>query len=170
MMETEYSSPSLANLFGLEYVVLRKPTPFDTTTLNYNWQLWNTNAFSIYTNSTDKIDEVSAKHAVVSVIRFLKRMGIIKKYTAHSGYIASVIKEEDLLPIKTETAGIYRKLKSPGDSIERGDILAEILDPYEGAVISKITSPTDGIIFFAYNSPMIMESVVAYKIIKRLHQ
>lgn len=170
MMQTDYSNPNLANLFGLEYVVLRKPKPFDTTTLNYNWQVWNTNAFSVYTNSTDEIDEVSAKHAVVSVLRFLKRMGVIKKYTAHNGYIASIIKEEELLPIRTETAGIYRKLKKPGDFVERGDILAEILDPYEGVVISKIISPIDGIIFFAYNSPMIMESVIAYKIIKRLHQ
>ena len=170
MMKTEYSSPSLANLFGLEYVVMRNPKPIDTTTLNYNWQLWNTNAFSIYTNCTDKIDEQSARHAVVSVLRFLKRMGILKKYTVHSGYIASILEEEDLMSVRTDKAGIYKRIKNPGDSIERGDIIGEILDPYEGEVISQIEAPTDGIIFFAYNSPMIMENVVVYKIIRRLHQ
>ena len=30
MIETGYQSPSLANLFGLQYVVIRKPKPFDT--------------------------------------------------------------------------------------------------------------------------------------------
>ena len=29
------------------YVVMRKPEPIDTTTLNYNWQVWETNAFSV---------------------------------------------------------------------------------------------------------------------------
>ena len=53
MMETGYQSPSLANLFGMPYVVIRKPKPYDTTTLNYNWQLWKTNAFSVYTKETD---------------------------------------------------------------------------------------------------------------------
>ena len=38
---------SLGNLFGLPYVVMRKPAPIDTTTLNYNWQIWETNAFTV---------------------------------------------------------------------------------------------------------------------------
>lgn len=169
MMETGYQSPSLANLFGLKYVVIRKPKPFDTVTLNYSWQMWNTNAFSVYTNATDQIYELSAKHAVVAVLRFLTRMGIIK-YNSHSGYIASVINEDDLKSVKTEAAGIYRRIKNPGDAVERGDVLAEILDPYEGEVISQILSPTDGVIFFAHTSPLVMENVVVYKIIRRIHE
>ena len=39
MMETGYQSASLANLFGLPFVVVRKPQPIDTATLNYNWQM-----------------------------------------------------------------------------------------------------------------------------------
>lgn len=138
-------------------------------TLNYNWQMWDTNAFSLYTNATDQIDEVSANHAVVAVLRFLTRMGVIK-YTSHSGYIASVLKEDDLLSVKTKTGGMYRRLKNPGDGVERGDVLGEIIHPYEGTVLEQIISPTDGIIFFAHKSPMVMEDVVTYKIIRRLHQ
>ena len=36
IMNTGYQTASLGNLFGLPYVVMRKPTPIDTTTLNYN--------------------------------------------------------------------------------------------------------------------------------------
>ncbi len=169
MMETGYQSPSLANLFGLKYVLIRKPKPFDTATLNYNWQMWNTNAFSIYTNATEQIDEISAKRAVVAVLRFLTRMGIIK-YNSHSGYIASVINEENLKSIISQSSGIYRRLKNPGDAVERGDVLAEILDPYEGEVISQVISPTDGIIFFAHTSPLVIENMVVYKIIRRIHE
>lgn len=61
MMETGRQSPSLANLFGLPYVVIRTPQPYDTTTLNYNWQLWDTSAFSVYTSATDRIDQASAR-------------------------------------------------------------------------------------------------------------
>ena len=169
MMETGYQSPSLANLFGLQYVLIRKPTPSDTATLNYNWQMGSTNAFSVYTNSTDKIDEKSAKHAVVAVLRFLTRMGIIK-YNCHNGYISSVINEEILKSVISETSGIYRRLKNPGDSVERGEILGEVLDPYEGKAISQIISSTDGIIFFVHTSPLVMENEVVYKIIRRIHE
>lgn len=169
MMETGYQNPSLANLFGLKYVLIRKPTPSDTATLNYNWQMGSTNAFSVYTNSTDKIDEKSAKHAVVAVLRFLTRMGIIK-YNCHNGYISSVINEEILKSLISETSGIYRRLKNPGDSVERGEILGEVLDPYEGKAISQIISSTDGIIFFAHTSPLVMENEVVYKIIRRIYE
>lgn len=61
MMETGYQNASLANLFGMPYVVVRKPRPIDTKTLNYNWQNEMTAAFSVYTNKNDEIDETSAE-------------------------------------------------------------------------------------------------------------
>lgn len=146
MMETGYQSASLANLFGLQYVVIRKPKPMDTATLNYSWQMNGTNAFSIYTNATDTIDDKSARQAVSSVLRFLTRMGILK-YNNHSGYIASVINEHELLAVKTYDGGFYRRLKSPGDPVFHGDIIGEVIDPFEGFVKSQIVSQTDGIVF-----------------------
>ena len=92
MMDTGYQNASLANLFGLPYVVIRQPQPIDTATLNYNWQIWNTNAFSVYSSATAQIDERAARMAVASVLRFLTRMGILR-YTSHSGYIASVLRD-----------------------------------------------------------------------------
>lgn len=169
MMETGFQNPSLANLFGLPFVVIRKPKPMDTTTLNYNWQMSGTSAFSLYTHCSDYVDDTSARQAVASILRFLTRMGIIK-YNNHSGYIAEVINEDDLLPIMTDTAGFYRRLKEPGDAVYRGDVLGEIIDPYSGEAASKVLSPTEGLIFFAYTEPTVMEDEVVYKVIRRLHE
>jgi predicted deacylase len=169
MMETGHHSTSLANLFGLPFVVTRKPEPVDTATLNYNWQLSGTNAFSIYTSATDNIDEKSASQAVSSVLRFLTRMGIIK-YNCHSGYIASVIEEHSLMPIRSSVSGIYRPLKHPGDEVKYGEIISEIIDPMEGEVISQVTAPSDGIIFFAHTKPLVIQNCVVYQLIRRMHE
>lgn len=169
MMETGYQSPSLANLFGLPYVVIRKPRPYDTTTLNYNWQLSKTNAFSVYTTETAEIDEKAAKQAVAGVLRFLTRMGIIK-YNSHSGYIASVIEEQDLMPISAGKAGIYRRYKHAGDEIARDEVLAEILDPCEGTVLQTITAPIEGVVFFSHKAPLVNQNEIVYEIIKRFHE
>ncbi|MGN0160337.1 MAG: M14 family metallopeptidase [Lachnospiraceae bacterium] len=169
MMETGFQSASLANLFGTPYVLIRKPKPFDTATLNYNWQMNGTNAFSLYTSSTENIDDKSARQAVSSVLRFLTRMGILK-YNNHSGYIASVIHEEDLMPISTRSAGIYKHYKQPGDPVFHGDVIGEITDPYDGEVLDTVVSPTDGIVFFAHTAPMVMENAVVYKVIRRMHE
>ena len=168
MMETGYQSTSLANLFGLPYVVIRPPRPYDTATLNYNWQLWHTNAFSVYTAATDQIDEPSARQAVDSVLRFLNRVGLVR-YHCHNGYIASVIREDELVSVLSPTGGVYLSRKAPGSEVTRGETLAEITDPYTGESLARIPSPADGIIFFAYHQPLVMEHAVIYKIIKHAH-
>jgi predicted deacylase len=169
MMETGYQNTSLANLFGLPYVLTRKPQPIDTGTLNYNWQLNGTNAFSVYTSATDYIDEKSAKQAVSSVLRFLTRMGIIK-YNCHNGFIATTLEEELLMSIRADVSGIYRRFKEPGEEVTFGDLLAEVVDPIEGEVISQIIAPSDGIIFFAHGKPLVIENCTVYKLIRRLHE
>ena len=169
MMDTGFQNPSLANLFGMPYVIIRNPRPIDTATLNYNWQVWNTNAFSLYTCETDRIDEESARMAVAAVLRFLTRMGVLR-YTSHGGYIASVVKEDDMYNVKNTAPGIFRRLAEPGSEVHRGDVLAEITDPLEGEITARVLSPTDGIIFFAYKKPLVMEQAIVFKIIRRLHE
>ena len=169
MMETGYQNASLANLFGLPYVVIRKPTPLDTKTLNYNWQDEMTAAFSVYTNKNDTIDDRSARQAVASVLRFLTRMGIIR-YESHSGYISHVIMEKDLTDVHTLSGGIFEGLVSPGEDVRYGHALAEIIDPYEGFVKETLLAPTDGIVFFAHTEPLIAEGAIAYRLIHRLHE
>ena len=169
MMETGYQNTSLANLFGLPYVIVRKPRPIDTKTLNYNWQNEMTAAFSIYTDKCEEIDEKSARSAVSAVLRFLTRMGIIK-YESHSGYISHVIMDEDLTNIHTMSSGIYRKLAVLGEYVKYKQVIGEVLDPFEGHTIEQIQSPTEGIIFYAHKEPLVNESEIVYRIVHRLHE
>ena len=71
MQPTGKESASLANLFGLPYVITSKQRSFDVKTLNYNWQINGTDAFSVYSGDTGHINEFSAKQAVSAVLRFL---------------------------------------------------------------------------------------------------
>lgn len=169
MMKTCKENTSLANLFGLPYVVLRTPSAMDQSTLNYNWQVGGTAAFSVYTNATESIDEQSAEQGVSAVLRFLSRMGIIK-YRCHGGYMGTIIDEDDMMNVKCSAAGIYRAMKKCGDEVEKGDLLAQVVHPYEGTVISEVRAPADGILFFAHESPLVMENTVVFKMIKRLHK
>lgn len=168
MMDTGYQNASLANLFGLPYVVIRKPRPIDTTTLNYNWQVWERNAFSVYTNKTDSIDEQSAQQAVSAILRFLNRMGILR-YNCHGGFISSTIHEDELMSVVSDVPGIFLRRKNAGEEVQVGDVLAEIIDPLEGEIREQILAPSDGVIFFAHDEPLVMEHSTVFKLIKRLH-
>lgn len=169
MMETGYQNTSLANLFGLPYVVVRKPSPLDTKTLNYNWQNDMTAAFSLYSRRNDTIDDESARQTLSAVLRFLTRMEIIR-YESHSGFISHIIMEDDLTDVYVEKGGIFRGLVKPGEYVRYGYPIAEIRDPYEGFIKEAIIAPTSGIVFFAHTEALISQGDMAYRLIHRLHQ
>lgn len=168
MMETGKESVSLANLFGMPYVLTGMNRAFDGVTLNYNWQELGTQAFSIYSATTETIDDKSAMMAVSSVLRFLTRMGIIK-YDCHGGYISTTLREQELVSIRAEEAGFFRKIVSVDQEVKRGDVLAEIINPMDGSVKASILAPTDGIVFFCQDAPMVFQNTVVYKMIRRMH-
>lgn len=169
MMETGKENKSLANLFGMPFVILRNPTPLDKTTLNYNLQLSGTSAFSVYTESKEQIDEESANMGVSAVLRFLSRMGLVK-YKCLGGAMGVTINEDDMMNVRSPSAGIYRSVCEIGSETSKGDVLAQIYHPYDGEVIGEITAPVDGIVFFAHNKPLIAERELAFKIVKRMHK
>lgn len=169
LTEEGSESTSLANLFGMPYVLTASVRAFDGTTLNYNWQKNGTSAFSLYTGATETIDEEAAQQGVSSVLRFLTRMGIIR-YNCHGGYISSVIDEDELLSIRADMPGFFRPKVSTNSEVVRGQLIAEIVDSFRGDVISRLVAPTDGVIFYRQNQPMVFQNSVAFRMIKRIHK
>ena len=164
MMQTGFENVEMAKEFGMPYVVLRKIRPYDTTTLNYNWQIWETNAFSIYTTSTTEIDKESAKEAIRGILRFLAKQQIIE-YTTHEGYKSSVVTDSEMISVRTKSAGIFDSKVKAGEEIAKGQILAQIIDPLEGEVKENLISPVDGIVFFGHNDPLTYANTAVFKII-----
>lgn len=164
LMETGFTDHELMKDFGLPFAFVRKPRPYDTTTLNYNWQIWETQAFSLYTNATDNIDEPSAKLAVDAILRFMSLRGVIRAKIP-GGSITELLDESSLTQIHSPAAGIYKSFVRTGDEFRRGNALCEITDPLDGSIIRRISAPFDGIVFFRYNRPLEFENTVLYKII-----
>jgi uncharacterized protein len=165
LMDTGIQNPKIGKKFGLPFVYSRIPRPFDTTVLNYNWQVFGTQAFSVYAGDTETINKDSAKIAWISVLRFLNAMKIIR-YHSHEGYTSQLITEKSLETVKSDQAGILYRLKGTWDEVRSGDLLAKILDPFTGAVLSELRSPVSGTIFFAHQKPLIHQHNVLYKIVR----
>lgn len=164
MMNTGYQDTDLARHFGLPYILVRDAKPYDTALLNYNWQIFGTQAFSVYSGTTDSVQKDSAKIAWLSVLRFLDKMKIISN-PMHDGYNSSIITDSSQVTVKSDRGGILYTSKDAGDEVKEGDLLAKILDPFTGETLSCILAPAKGKIFFAYEKPLISENTVLYKIV-----
>lgn len=164
MMKTGFEDIELAKDFGLPYVFRREARPYDTTTLNYNWQIWETKAFSVYTNATDTIDYESANEVINAVLSFLNKQGIIE-YNCHEGYISKFIEGKGLVNVKTSKSGFFIRHAKVNSRVKKGDMLAEITNPYSGKVLDTVISPVNGIVFFHANQPVIYSHTPLYRII-----
>ncbi len=164
MMDEGYSDVATATKFGLPYVVKRTVRPYDTATLNYNWQVWNTKAYSLYTSTTSRIDKKSAGQAVLSILRFCKELGFVK-YHEHGDHPSIIISDKELISVRTAKSGMFEPLVKVGEHIDEGTPLAEIINPYDGTVMETLYSPTRGTLFFMHSDPIIYAETAVIKIV-----
>jgi len=167
VMDTDFRKPeayeSLSD-FGLPYGLIRIPQPYDTATLNYNWQVWGCQAYSLFSTYTEHIGKQSTQTAVNAVLRFLIAKGILR-WALHGGMHTRILNEGLIRNVQTSYAGILKKYVSVGDEVTEGDLLCEIIHPLEGNTIARIESPMEGTIFFAYNKQLVMEHTDVFNIV-----
>lgn len=164
MMDEGFSRVETASQFGLPYVVIRKVRPYDTATLNYNWQVWDTQAFSLYTTSTSQIDQSGAGQAVLSIMNFLSAQGIIK-YSFPRLDESIVISDTKLISVRTSESGIFEPLVKAGDVVNVGQPLANIIHPYESEIIETLYAPIDSKVFFIHNEPLTYANTAVIKLV-----
>lgn len=165
MLKTGYEDIEGAKLFGMPFVTIRKPLPFDTTLLNYNWQIWSTRAYSLYAGQTNSIEDETGAQTVNAILRFLGKTGVISYRVRTAGYESVLIDESDLVNIIADDAGMFFRNRSAGSSVATGEKLGEILDPYEGSVRKEIFAPVGGTVFFAHNKPLALEHSIIFRIL-----
>ncbi len=163
--ETGYQRPEEAAAFGLPYILLRRPQPYDTTTLNYNWQIWDTQAFSLYTRGTDHINSEDARQAVEAVLRFLSVKGLSGQEFPAPETAPLLFQESGLHNVLSTAGGLLLRQCQPGDAVREGDILGEILDPCTCAVLEQLRADCSGKVFFTHRSQLINGHEAAFRIL-----
>lgn len=157
-------SLAMADAFGLPYVIANDPDAFDTTMLNYNWQLAGTRAFSLYSRVTDTIDPTSAQLVERSVLRFLGMRGILTR--GASGIAKPThLDESQLVNVRTNKAGgFFLRKVAPGDRVEKGQVLAEVTDTLDCHVRETLRSPADGVVFFSRVASLVEQDIICFRI------
>ncbi len=164
MLKTGYEDVETARLFGMRYVTTYKPRPFDTTLLNYNWQLWNTKAFSVYAGKTTQVDQTAGNENVDAILRMMSRARILATRFGGAAFESETIDESTLMHIKAQHAGILLRQVSAGSRVHRGQSLANIIHPYNGQIQSDVKSTVEGTVFFAHNRPVVLQNALLFKI------
>lgn len=151
----------------------------------YNdWQIWATDAFSLYGTTTERIDEESAEELVEAILWFLRANGIVKqegnatmqgqqeKQDAEEKDVrqnsvpdSHVLADRELVSVCPRYSGIFRGKIQVGERVKAGQLLAEILDACEGECLETLCAPVDGVVFFEHDNPMVYANTAAIKLL-----
>lgn len=166
MMDEGYSTVEEALKFEMPYVVVRDVRPYDTATLNYNWQVWNTQAFSFYTTTTTSINRNSAGQAVLSIMKFLSALGIVKYQHGTQNAPSKVIRDTEMVSVRTAKSGIFEPLVKVGDAVSEGTPLANIVNPYDGEIMETLFAPMESKVFFMHTDPLTYANTAVFKLVQ----
>ena len=109
-------------------------------------------------------DGASFEEAINAVLSFLNKQGIIQ-YRCHEGFISQFIEGHSLMNVKSATAGIFIRHADVDSRVKKGDVIAEIMDPYTGETADRVIAPQNGIVFFHVNQPLIYSQTPLFRII-----
>ena len=150
--------------FCLPYVTHYEPGSFDTTTLHYNWRLYGTEAYSLYTRKTTVADEGIAREAVRSLLRFMSARGLIRRQF-HGGSRTFELAERTLVPVHVPVGGVCSPVVRVGDVVGEGQLLATVRDLLCGHVTARVVAPCGGVIFYHARTPLVNERTLTFQIV-----
>ena len=165
LFQSGYEDISSARKFGFRIINHKELKPTDTVSLQYNWQLWGTKAYSIICPNENQIDMTNANETLEGVINFLSKHKIIK-HKILSGYQSTVVRKPDIEVIKTPKSGMFIPTKKIGSYIVKDEMIGKIVHALEGEVIHRIFAPCNGLIACNYKNALIFENAVAFRVIK----
>ncbi|MCQ2607815.1 MAG: M14 family metallopeptidase [Bacteroidales bacterium] len=166
MIHTGFEDVEDAKEFGFPYVAIREPEPFDTVLLNYNWQIWDTKAFSLYAGTTDVIDHSMVQVAIDALLHFMVKKGLVATKSKIEDVEPILVTNKNLVNIQAPHAGILIIEKNAGMQVKKGEAIARIMHPYEGKLVCEIQSPVDGTLFFVRNKSITFQNTLLFRIIK----
>lgn len=164
VLRTGYENIEDARAFGLDFIHHKDPTPSDTVSLNYNWQIWNAKSFSIISGKKGTLRKLESAKVFDALIRFLSKKGLID-FNAFEGSRGNVITTQDIEVVKSNAAGLFDALVPIGEHVVHGQPLGRIYNALDGSLLQTIIAPWEGIVSCKYDYPLIFQNAVAFRII-----
>jgi hypothetical protein len=163
LIQSGYEDVDAVKDLGMGFVHYRPYDPIETVMLQYNWQLWETNAFSIVFGKNGSIDQASSDEVHTALVRFLSKRKVVD-LEVFEGKKSNFLDPNRISVIKASRAGIFISKVRCGTSIKKGEVIGLIMDALSGEKREKIVATCEGIVTCQYAHPLIFQNSIAFRI------
>ncbi len=165
LFKSGYEDMEGAKKFGFKIIHHSELRSIDTVTLQYNWQLWGTKAYSIVCPVDNLVDNNVSNQIHQAILRFMHKTGVIE-HKIFNAYESNTINQNNLQVVKAKKSGIFIPKETAGTYVIKGQVLGLIVHSLEGEIISEIKASCDGMITCSFSNSLILENAVAFRIAK----
>jgi len=163
LIQSGYEDLECAKDLGIGFIHYRPYDPVETAMLQYNWQLWETKAFSIVFGKNGAIDQNDSDEVHTALVRFLSKRGLLE-HTVFEGRTSNIIDPHTMRLLKASRSGIFISKVRCGAHVDKGEKLGKIIDALSGERREDILSPCEGIVTCQYSHPLIFQNSIAFRI------
>ena len=163
LFKSGYEDLEGAKRFGLKMIHHTNLRSIDTVTLQYNWQLWGTKAYSIVCPLDSLVDRNISNQIHQAMVRFMNKSGIIE-HSLLNAYESNIVTEKNLKIIKAKKSGIFIPKYTAGTYIKKREPIGEIINALDSSILHTIRSPINGMIVCLFSNSLILENAVAFRI------
>ncbi|MFH0710081.1 MAG: M14 family metallopeptidase [Pseudomonadota bacterium] len=163
LIQSGYEDLECVKDLGMGFVHYRPHEPIETAMLQYNWQLWETKAFSIVFGKNGSIDQNDTDQVHTAIVRFLSKRDILD-FHVFEGHKSNILDPNRITIVKASRAGIFISKVHCGSSIKKGEVVGVIMDALSGKKLEKMLSPCEGIVTCQYSHPLIFQNSIAFRI------
>ncbi|MCH9612671.1 MAG: N-alpha-acetyl-L-2,4-diaminobutyric acid deacetylase [Chlamydiia bacterium] len=159
----------MARMFGAPIML---DNPECDTGMLWNLQGENPKPTLVFNGGgANQLDEMTVKTGLKGIVRVMKGLGMLGFRKEGERKTPEPMRVESKAWLKTPKSGLCHFHKRIGGFVKKGEVVAEIYDPFGPAAQSVVTADREGVIIAKYEMPLVTEGdgIVAVGTVSQAH-
>ena len=110
-----------------------------------------------------RYDEFSIQAGLKGIVNMMREIGMLNKSRSKKEHTIKQFIARQSGWVRANESGFVHHIAQLGDHVNKGDVLAQISDPF-GVEIGRLTSPSEGIVIGKQNIPLAQEGEAMYHV------
>lgn len=144
-----------AQLLNLDFIWIHEAATVLESTLAHSLNVLNTPTLVVEMGIGMRLTLEYGNRLVDGIFRLMAEMGMWKGELQDSDYKPQLSTTGEVCFLNAEASGIIIPSVSHSVNVRKGELLCQIVDPYEGIVLQNVYSPVDGFVFTMRTYPVV---------------
>ncbi len=153
-----------AQMLNIDFVWVHDAATVLESTLAHSLNVLNTPTLVVEMGVGMRITREYGDRLIGGILNLMRNMGMWDGSVSSEIISPLLSTKGEVCFMNADASGIIIPAVSHSDKVKRGDLLCQIVDPFEGIVLQDVLSPVDGLVFTLRTYPVVYEGSLIARI------